>query len=37
MAGMQSIEDLIELLGSGISAEINFEAGIKGTQILFFK
>lgn len=32
-----SIEDLIELLGSGISAEINFEAGIKGTQILFFK
>ncbi len=33
----QNINKFVEELGEGISAEINFEAGIKGTNLLFFK
>ena len=31
-----NINEFAEELGAGVSAEINFEAGIKGTQMLFF-
>ena len=31
------IQELVSVLGHGVSAEINFEAGINGSNLLFFK
>lgn len=34
---LKNIQDAVPVLGQGVSAEINYEAGVQGTNLLFFK